>query len=255
MGRKKHESRIAAATHHDRAGQSREGSESLSTSDMISALRNENRILNAKIAALTKELTNLRNENHKLQNKSRKNDGRVKGQRRGDMLVVHAEICTLTDVDVLSVGLSYCGFDAARQQRVNLDRNLRRFKSFFGVPPTTVAPILRDLKDANSKLVLKDILMSMNWLYLYETREVLSGRWGPHENEIGSKVVEQAKEIQKLKAKKIKLEFGDSLSGEHPEYPASLDTCNFETQEFRLDPSAKWYDPKSHSSGLVSVFF
>ena len=36
--------------------------------------------------------------------------------------------------------------------------------------------------------------------------------------------------------------------------PLTMDTVNFTTYEIRTDPSSKWYDPKSHSSGLVSVF-
>lgn len=253
----------------NRSSSSRRGNEGSNTlliaSDEISALRNENNSLKAKIAALSKEVKDLRADNNTLQSENNElrnergktgSKARSRGRNRGNKPVVHSEIHTVTDVDVLSVGLSYCGFDAKRQQRVNLDRNLRRFQSFFGIFPTTVAPILKDLKDANPNFVHKDSLMAMNWLYLYDTREVLSGRWGPHENEIGSRVIEYGKEIQKLKAKKIKFEFDKCSNGKYAEYLAEfiagLDTCTFLAQEFRLDPSAGYYDHKSHSSGLVS---
>ena len=95
------------------------------------------------------------------------------------------EIHLLTVAELLSVALIYCGFDASRQQRVNLDRRIRWFKSFFGAPPTTLCPMMTDLKDETPELVYKDCLMAYNWLYLYDTREVLCGRWGRNENDIG----------------------------------------------------------------------
>ena len=43
---------------------------------------------------------------------------------------IPAIVPLLTDVDILAVGLSFAGFDKKRQQRVNLNRNIERFKSF-----------------------------------------------------------------------------------------------------------------------------
>lgn len=163
--------------------------------------------------------------------------------------VICYEVNILTDVDVLSAGLAYAGFDAKRQQKVNLERNLTRFKAFFGVPPTTVVPLLSDLRCDNSQIIYKECLMTMNWLFCYETLPVLVGRWGYSENAIGTKVIRHARLMQTLKKKKIRFEFNMDDGG----IPASLDTVNFLVQEFRLDPSAKWFDPKSHSSGLVSI--
>ena len=34
----------------------------------------------------------------------------------------------------------------------------------------------------------------------------------------------------------------------------NIDTVSFMVQEFRNDPSAKWFDQKSKSAGLVSTF-
>ena len=42
------------------------------------------------------------------------------------------EVQVLTDVDILTVGLSYVGFDKNWQLKVNLARNMKRFKQFFG---------------------------------------------------------------------------------------------------------------------------
>jgi hypothetical protein len=47
-------------------------------------------------------------------------------------LVIYKEVQIFTDIDILSAGLSYAGFDAKRQGRVNLTRNMKRYKQFFG---------------------------------------------------------------------------------------------------------------------------
>ena len=60
-------------------------------------------------------------------------------------LVIYKEVQIFTDIDILFAGLSYAGFDAKRQGRVNLTRNMKRYKQFFGVDPSTAAPLFRDL--------------------------------------------------------------------------------------------------------------
>jgi len=161
--------------------------------------------------------------------------------------VILQEINILTDGDILAAGLSYCGYDTRRQEKVKLYRNIKRFNAFFGVSPTTLLPLMKDLKDMYPNMIYKDFLMSINWLFLYETREVLGGRWNRCENDIGRLVIQYAKMIQQLKGKKIKFTFT-----RNEVYLATYDTVNFTTQEFRLDPSAKYFDYKSHSAGLVS---
>lgn len=160
--------------------------------------------------------------------------------------VIYKEIHTLNGMEVLAAGLSYVGFSTARQKRVNLNCNVERFKSFYGIPPTTVAPVLLDLRADNPDLTYKLALMAMNWLFLYPTYPVLAGIWGYCEKFIGANVIGYAKKIQKLCEKKIKFQFKDD-----PEIPASIDTVNFLMQEFRLDPSSKHYNPKSNSCGVV----
>ena len=76
----------------------------------------------------------------------------------------HALTSTSPD-DVLFAGLLLAGFDAERQSRSGPNRNIDRFKSYYGVEPTTVSPILFDLKNEYPDIVLKDVLMTMNWLF------------------------------------------------------------------------------------------
>ena len=198
------------------------------------ALIDENNNLKAMVASLSREIKDLRGE--RVQSSS--NSTSARQIRPATHNIIHNNIDILTDVDVLSAGLTYCGFDRKRQQRVNLDRNIRRFKAFFGVSPTTIVPMMKDLKDNNTTMCYKDCLMGMNWLYLYDSQEVLSGRWGRCENDIGKIVIQYSKMIQGLKAKKIRFEFSQENLSKYT-YLASYDTVNFLTQEFRLDPSGK----------------
>ena len=64
-----------------------------------------------------------------------------------NIAVMHNEINILTDVDILilSVGLCYVGYDTKRQISCNIDRNMKRFKSFYGPDPTTIVPLFKDL--------------------------------------------------------------------------------------------------------------
>ena len=123
----------------------------------------------------------------------------------------HRHVASLTDVELLHAGLVYAGFDTARQKRVNLHRNIERFKAFYGAPPTTVVPFFTDLKDAYPAIVYKNCLLTMNWVYLYESQIVLSGRWGYCEDFIGRKVIECGKKMQKLKEKKIVFQFNNDV--------------------------------------------
>ncbi len=87
---------------------------------------------------------------------------------------IYREVQVLTDVDILTVGLSYVGFDKNRQLKVNLARNMKRFKQFFGPDSTTIAPLLRDLRQSFPELKYKDALMTLNWLYINDKHSVLS---------------------------------------------------------------------------------
>ena len=161
---------------------------------------------------------------------------------------IYKEIIILTDVDILQAGLRYAGFDTRRQGKVNLNRNMARYKQFYGVDPSTAAPLFRDLRNKFPSFMYKDGLMAINWLFLNDKQSVLSGRWGCCKEYIGPTVKTYAKMIQSLKKKKIKFVFTHGKR-----HIASIDCSNFTTNEFRQDPSGRWFDHKSNSSGLVSL--
>lgn len=158
---------------------------------------------------------------------------------------MHREIPSATPTEILSAGLSYAGFDLNRQQHNKMSRRVVWFKAFYGVEPNTVAPFFVDLKNEYPDIVYKDCLMTMNWVTLYETYVVMSGRWKYCEEYIGSKVVEYGFKMRKVAMRKIKFELDDDI-----ELGRSVDCTTCKVQEFRLDPSTAWFDYKTHSCGL-----
>ena len=149
--------------------------------------------------------------------------------------------------DIFQAGLEYAGFDHTRQAKNNERRKTTWFKAFYGVEPSTVAAVFEDVRSVSSCVTIKNLLMTMNWLFLYETYPVLSGRWKIAEETIAKQVVAIGLIIAKLSRKKIVFEL------EHPsKLGRTVDCVNFTSQEMRLDPSSKWYDHKSNSCGFVS---
>ena len=93
----------------------------------------------------------------------------------------------------------------------------------------------------------KDCLMTMNWMFLYDTYPVLTARWKYCEEYIGDKVIEYGLKMAKLGRKKIIFALNHKIK-----IGRTVDCVTFMVQEMRLDPSAKWFDYKTHSCGLVS---
>ena len=89
----------------------------------------------------------------------------------------------------------------------------------------------------------------MNWIALYDTYIVLSGRWKYCEEYIGSKVIEYGFKMSEVARRKIVFELKKSA-----ELGRTVDCSVFTCQEMRLDPSTRWFDYKSHSCGLKYEF-
>jgi hypothetical protein len=154
----------------------------------------------------------------------------------------------VTPSDILQAGLMYAGFDQARQAKNNEARKIKWFKAFYGIEPTTVFAIFEDIRnDSRKQVTAKKLLIALNWLFLYDTYPVLSGRWKYSEESIMEWVIHYALLIAKLSREKIVYELKDNIA-----LGRTVDCVNFTCQEMRLDPSSKWFDHKSNSCGLVS---
>ncbi|KAL7452837.1 hypothetical protein ACHAWC_004556 [Mediolabrus comicus] len=152
----------------------------------------------------------------------------------------------LTKKDLLSVGLLHAGFDHSRQNKVKDATNIDRFKAFYGLEPTTLVPVFTKVKDKFPDATFHHLLITMNWLTLYDTYLVLSGRWGLHHDTIGKLVWQYARMIQSFLNDKVGLHHVDMGTA----IPLTLDTVTFTVNEIRTDPNSRWYDHKSHSSGF-----
>ena len=155
-----------------------------------------------------------------------------------------------SEAEILRFGLLRQYFSEKRQQRVRQQHNIDRFKSAYGVWPKSARALFKDLKKDFPDIDLEHCLLCLSWLKLYEKEIQLSGKWDFCEQHIREKVKAYARMIQSLKPKKIV--FGGWDDDEI--YILTVDGVNFKTQEFRSDPSAKWYDHKSKSSGLTYQF-
>ena len=232
----------------------------------VASVHDENRRLVAKMAAMEKDITDLSAINKSLKEEVRhlreilgsssgrsktpaptRRSGRAQAQSSKPSPITISISDIVTPNDVLVAGLLYAGFEPSRLQRNNNERKVKWFKSFYGVTPTTVVPYFRDIRDMDPGINYKDCLMTMNWMFLYDTYPVLTARWKYCEEYIGDKVIEYGLKMAKLGRKKIIFALNHKIK-----IGRTVDCVTFMVQEMRLDPSAKWFDYKTHSCGLVS---
>jgi hypothetical protein len=153
----------------------------------------------------------------------------------------------LTADDILNYGLRYVGFGEERQKVVEKS-SIDRFKAHYGPEPRTVKDLMSDLCTKFPDTELKELLMGLNWLKLYDIEHVLAGRWNYDESVCREKCKKTTRRIESFREKLIV--FDASMFRPEEIHIITVDGVNFITQEFRLDPSTKWFDHKSHSCGL-----
>jgi hypothetical protein len=73
----------------------------------------------------------------------------------------------------------------------------------------------------------------------------LAGRFGCCEKTAEKKTVEYTKLFQSFKDSKVRFDGFDKRT-----YQFDVDCQNYNTYEFQMDPSTKWYNHKSHSAGV-----
>jgi hypothetical protein len=145
---------------------------------------------------------------------------------------------------VLKLGLKLVGFAEDRQGSESI--NLRRFRAFFGIGPVAVAALYNDIKH-DHRIQANRLLMALNFLKLYDLEHVLAGRWGINEKTLRELNRDTVKAIQDQKEKKVV--WGDWEDEDI--FIISVDGVHCRVQEVRKDPSAKWFDHKSHGAGVA----
>ena len=183
------------------------------------------------------------NNTRKLQRKNRPN----RSERRKGSRSRHRRGPGKREVkNIFKLGLSLAGFDLKRQ-KCRKKKSMRRFRAHYGVGPEAIAALFSDLTHVQSEKDhdLTSLLFAIMWLKLYDTEEVMAGRWGFGEEYCRNKVKEYLKRIQKLKASKISF---DGLDHSCTFLP--VDTMHIRCQEFRCSPSSKWFSHKFNGPGV-----
>ncbi|KAL7524189.1 hypothetical protein ACHAXR_000470 [Thalassiosira sp. AJA248-18] len=88
--------------------------------------------------------------------------------------------------------------------------------------------------------------MAIAWMKLYETEEIMAGRWGYGEQYCRETVREYVSRIRALKHKKITF---DGLDPKCEFLP--VDTVHIRCNEFRCTPGSKWWSHKSNGPGVA----
>jgi len=79
--------------------------------------------------------------------------------------------------EVLRYGLEFVGFDKSRRKKVAEEKNIERFRSFFGVGHKAVTALIEDFPNKDKVFNLQHLFLALNVAKTYDTHVVLSGWW------------------------------------------------------------------------------
>ena len=108
-----------------------------------------------------------------------------------------------SEEEVLRYGLEFVGFDELRRKKVEEEKNVERFRSFFGVGHKAVTALIKDFPNKDKVFNLQHLFLALNFAKTYDTHVVLSGWWKLSETTIDTWVWYYLKKIQELKEKKV----------------------------------------------------
>ena len=147
---------------------------------------------------------------------------------------------------VLAFGLSLVGFGYERQKCSDA-LCLRRFRAHYGIGPRAVEALISDLKhyQPGKSVDPKSLLMTICWIKLYDTEEVMAGQWGFGEKYCRETVNDYLSRIQSLRPMKINFNNLDPTCNLLP-----IDTVHIRIQELRSDPNSKWWSHKFNGPGV-----
>lgn len=129
----------------------------------------------------------------------------------------------------------------------SVELNVRRFRAHYRVGTRAIAALIKDLRkyQPEKKIEMALLFMSLYWLKSYVVEEVMAGAWG-----YGEKYCREASRDYQLRIaalKPIKINF----KGLDPRCKfAPVDGVHVRTEEFRCDPSSKWFSHKFNGPGV-----
>ena len=119
----------------------------------------------------------------------------------------------------------------------------------FGEGPIAINKLFKDCRKKLRKFKEKYAFMTLQWLKTYAFEVDLAGRYDCCERTVEPKLKEYVRLFQSFIKSKVKFRgFDDRV------YQFTCDGQNYNTNEFRMSPSSKWYNHKSHSSGVKYLY-
>lgn len=153
---------------------------------------------------------------------------------------------TAEERELLLRGLDWVGFKRRKRKTKAL---VRRFKSMFGEGPVAINKLFNDCRQKQPSFKEKYAFMTLQWLKTYAFEVDLAGRYGCCEPTVETKTKEYTRLFQSFLKTKVRFSGFDRRIFQY-----SCDGQNYNTYEFRMSPSSKWYNHKSHSSGVKYLY-
>ena len=76
----------------------------------------------------------------------------------------------------MECGLQLVNYNENQQERVNIDTNITRFRSHYGVGHKAIAVMIKDLPQQDN-FVLYDLFLVLSFANNYNTEEVHASNW------------------------------------------------------------------------------
>lgn len=151
------------------------------------------------------------------------------------MAVVIKFIVILTDGDLLLFDcLRFVRHVVIGRKQVKREEIVARFKSFYGVAPTTLVPFIKDLYEVYPNISYRDVMMTCNFLKSDPLKRCMEPTWGRNKDYIGKAVRKYTKMFASWRDLKINVEF---VEEDIATIVYSIDGVSFATSEFRKHPS------------------
>lgn len=153
---------------------------------------------------------------------------------------------TAEERELLLRVLDWVGFKRRKRKTKAL---VRRFKSMFGEGPVAINKLFNDCRRKQPSFKEKYAFMTLQWLKTYAFEVDLAGRYGCCEPTVETKTKEYTRLFQSFLKTKVRFSGFDRRIFQY-----TCDGQNYNTYEFRMSPSSKWYNHKSHSSGVKYLY-
>ena len=104
----------------------------------------------------------------------------------------------------MECGLQFVNYNKNQQRRVNIDTNITRFRSHYGISHEAIAAMIKDLQEQYNS-ILYDLFLALCYADNYNTEEIHASNWRVYTDKVENYVKCYFKLIQSLKSKKIKI--------------------------------------------------